>query len=402
MDAYKDMIEKLKFHKKYIINSFIKKGYYADNTEIQNKLSKVDSRIALFEAYASKPGSYMNVKELNYCFEMIAKDIEILYKVLQDILINDYASLKVNIEAALTELESKADYYKNRCIEEVNSSSLGTTLFFESGNWNIVEEDEVNIINLGNMNLIQGTQIACYAEINNIKSDNIIFHFENNDPEKSFYAVPFNYNNDSYTVPGEIEINNYELSMPVTSLVDDYIPIVHEINFENRYKIAGALGGMSVTSKNTNETYLYKFANIDNAFVAEEDCFVEFYVVDGHKEGPKVMEYSFTQAPISANFSLQNGEIPLDKDVVKISIECQKGLGMFFSVSSGSIYASFEDAIIVNKETLLYKGNWNIRDFVLREYVRTNTSNYDVKVYIKTTEDIIENIESIYIKDVTV
>jgi large subunit ribosomal protein L9 len=46
--------------------------------------------------------------------------------------------------------------------------------------------------------------------------------------------------------------------------------------------------------------------------------------------------------------------------------------------------ASLEDAIIVNKNTLIYKGNWDIRDFVLREYVRTNTSSYRVKVFVKT------------------
>ena len=38
MEIYKDMIEKLKFHKNNIINSFIKKGYYASESEIQSKL----------------------------------------------------------------------------------------------------------------------------------------------------------------------------------------------------------------------------------------------------------------------------------------------------------------------------------------------------------------------------
>jgi hypothetical protein len=42
---------------------------------------------------------------------------------------------------------------------------------------------------------------------------------------------------------------------------------------------------------------------------------------------------------------------------------------MFFALAAGTVYASLEDAIIVNKNTLIYKGNWDIRDFVLREYV---------------------------------
>ena len=74
---------------------------------------------------------------------------------------------------------------------------------------------------------------------------------------------------------------------------------------------------------------------------------------------------------------------------------------MFFALPSGTIYASYEDAVIVNKTTFLYKGNWDIRDFVLREYVRTNITTYNSKVFIKSPESIIDKIDSIYIKEVT-
>ena len=400
MEIYKDMLEKLKYHKNNIINAFIRKNYYPSNDEIQAKLQLVDSRLALFESYISKPGSYMNIKELNYCFEMIAKDIEILYTVLENILVNEFSALNVFIEASLSELEAKADYYRKRCTEEIYSTTLGTTILFQGNNWHITENNEVNIIDLGTMNLIEGMEIACFAEINNLDKNDIVFKFECNDPDKNFYALPYNYNNNSYKVPGKILVNEYQLIMPQTSIVEDYIPINYKMNFENKYKIAGAVGGMQVTYRSTGEVFLYKFANIDNAFVAPEDCFVEFFIVDGNGSAP-YMEYSFTEEPISTNFSLQNGLIPLEKDIVKISIECQKGLGMFFMVPEGTVYAAVDDPVIVNKETMLFKGNWNIRDFVLREYVRTNTTSYRIKVYIKSTENIAGNIESIYIKDVT-
>ena len=111
------------------------------------------------------------------------------------------------------------------------------------------------------------------------------------------------------------------------------------------------------------------------------------------------MEYSFTEMPVSTNFSLQNGEIPLDKDIVRITIECQKGLGMFFTIPQGTVFATLDDPIIVNKDTIIYKGNWDVRDFVLREYVRSNKSEYNIRVIIKSTEDITGHIESIYIKE---
>lgn len=401
MEIYKDMIEKLKIHKNNIINAFIKKGYYADEDDIKNKLSDINARLSLFESYISKSGNYIDVKKMNYCFAMIAKDIEILYKVLEDILKNDLAALNILIEASLTELEAGADKCRKSNDKEIYSTTLGNTIFFESNSWDIIEEDETNIIDLGYMDLIEGMEICCFANINDVNETDVVFHFDNNDPEKSFYALPYNYNEDSYKVPGEISIVEYPLSMPVVSLTQDYIPISYDISFENKYMVAGAMGGMQVTSKNNNETYLYKFANIDNAFVAEEDCIVEFFIVDGNQAEGLTMEYSFTEAPISTSFSLQDGEIPLDKEVIRVSIECQKGLGMFFNIPAGTVYASFEEPSIVNKSTLLYKGNWNIRDFVLREYVRTNKSRYNIKVYIKSTDNIMNKIDSIYIKEVT-
>ena len=57
MQIYKDMIEKLKFHRNHIINAFIKKNYYPSKEEINDQLTLVDSRKALFESYISKPGS---------------------------------------------------------------------------------------------------------------------------------------------------------------------------------------------------------------------------------------------------------------------------------------------------------------------------------------------------------
>ena len=66
----------------------------------------------------------------------------------------------------------------------------------------------------------------------------IILNFENNDPTKSFYALPYNYNNNSYRVPGHIDINEYPFSLPNNAILDDYIPLKlanAEINFENKY-----------------------------------------------------------------------------------------------------------------------------------------------------------------------
>ena len=80
MEIYKDMLEKLKYHKQLLMNAFIRNNYYPSNEEVNASLAKINARLSLFETYISKPGSYFNPKEINYCFDMIYKDIEILYR----------------------------------------------------------------------------------------------------------------------------------------------------------------------------------------------------------------------------------------------------------------------------------------------------------------------------------
>jgi hypothetical protein len=59
------------------------------------------------------------------------------------------------------------------------------------------------------------------------------------------------------------------------------------------------------------------------------------------------------------------------------------------------------DPIIIDNHTLLYNGNLNVKDILLREYVRTDIINYNIKVYIDSVENIIDDIESIYIKELS-
>lgn len=402
MEIYKDMLEKLKYHKQLIMNAFIRNNYYPSNDEVSAALSKINARLSLFETYISKPGSYFNPTEINYCFEMIYKDIEILYKVLQEILTKEYSQLTVHIESTLSELEAKADYFSKRCREESNATALGTTILFQSNSWNISTKDQVTIIDLGYHDFVEGSEIACFANINNIDKDMVAFKLISSDQNKNIVALPYNlYDNITYRVPGELAINKQIYSISPLAVVNDYINIDYDLDINNDYKLLGAKGYISMTSKRTGLTNLVRYPDMNsNSFMAVEDCYIEFYVVDGNLNDSSHIEYNFNMAPRHQNFSLQNGTIKLDSDIKRIYIDAQAGLTMSFSLEQGDIYAECLDPIVSDKNTLLYNGNINIRDIMLREYVRANTINYNVQVYINTIESIIDSIDSIYIKEI--
>ncbi len=129
---YKDMLLKLDYHKKYILNAFIKRGYFPKTEEINNKLEEFNMRLSLFKQYVFTPGEKFNTKEMNHMIEMLYTDIVFLYKILEEIQINQYNKLLLNIETHLTSLENIAIHYKKRNNEEINGTSLGKTLLFKT------------------------------------------------------------------------------------------------------------------------------------------------------------------------------------------------------------------------------------------------------------------------------
>ena len=398
---YRDMFEKLKYHKQLIMNAFIRNNYYPSNEEVMAAVQKVNVRMSLFESYISKPGDYLNVTEINYCFEMIYKDIQILYKVLEEILTNEYAQLKLYIEATLTELEAKADYFYKRCAEEANSTTLGKTLLFEANSWNITTEDQATIINLGSYNFVEGSTIACFANIPNVDKNSVTFKLTSGDIDETIVALPYNlYDNITYKIPGELKIVQKEILIGSNNIVNDKIRIAHDLVKGNNYKFCSGKHYMMVTYKNTGRTTLVPFPYMsDYNFLAVQDCFIEFYIIDGNSTENSILEYNFNMAPNYQNFNLQDGFIKLDKDIKRIHIDAQKGLTVSFRFDQGLAYAECLDPIILDNHTLLYNGNLDVKDITIREYVRDNVINYNVKVYIDSIQDTISNIESIYIKE---
>ena len=279
ISEYKDMLEKARFYKKQVIQSFIKQGYFPSDEEIQTALSDIDMRSALLDTYLSAKGSLFNTKEINFMFECIYKDLNILYTVLEDILLNEYNKLKLDVEAQVTELEQKVYNLKCRMNEEINSTTLGTTIFFKANNWESETNDDITTISLGELDLINGSEIALFANINNIEADSVYFKLESE--SDTLYALPYNYNNDVYTIPGKIGVNKFELDLNDRLLVNGNIEIyLDNIDYRNDYKVLGGHNYMKVTYKKDNSVYYESLSTMNKSFEALNDSYIEFYMID--------------------------------------------------------------------------------------------------------------------------
>lgn len=392
LSTYRDMLAKTRFYKKQVIQSYIKRGYFPSDEEILAALADIDTRGALLDTYLSAKGSLFNTKEINYMFECIYKDLNILYEVLEDILVNDYNALKLDIEAKMTELEQKAYNLKRRMNEEVNSTTYGTTIFFQANSWKSETTDNTTVVSLGEMALIDGSQIALFANVNNIDAQSVYFKLESN--EHTFYALPYNYNEDVYDVPGELAINRYDLQLNKNLIVNGNMEInLSSVDHNNDYKILGGSNMMKVTYKDNNQVMFEAFPINGKTFEALRDCYIEFYMIDD-----SVITYDFNMAPNHVNFSLHDGTIVSDKTITKIFLDVSAGFVCRFGIEKGAVWASCTDGLIQTNNSILYSGDWSLRDFQILEFVRSKKTSYKVSLILKSDETIINYLDCVYIK----
>ena len=391
---YRDMLEKAQFYKKQVIQSYIKQGYYPSDEEIQAALSDIDTRSALLETYLSAKGSLFNTKEINYMFECIFKDLEILYKVLEDILTQEYNKLKLDVEAQVVELEQKVYSLKRRMNEEINSTTLGKTILFQANNWKSETNDNITTISLGKMDLINGSEIALFANIKNIEADSVYFKLESE--SDTLYALPYNYNNDVYTIPGKIGVNKFELDLNDRLLVNGNIEIyLDSIDYRNDYKVLGGHNYMKVTYKKDNSVYYESLSTMNKSFEALNDCYIEFYMIDD-----TFIRYDFNMAPNHTNFALNDGSIVSAKMITKVFIHAPAGFVCRFNIEKGDIWATCTDGLIQSNNTILYSGDYSIRTFMVLELVKSEITNYKISLILKSDERIIDYIDCVYIKEI--
>ena len=398
ISEYQDMLAKAKFYKKQVLQSFVRQGYYPSDEELQAALSDIDTRTALLDTWLSAKGSYFNAKEINYMFECIFMDLKILYDVLNIILVEQYNKLKLDVEARLIEAEQKAFELERRMDEEIHSSALGKTIFFKANQWEPETNDDTTVIPLAETNMINGSRIALFADINNIEADSVYFQFDCLDGSNdSFFALPYNYNEDVYTIPGEQAKNRYPLNLSGALVVNGDIEItIKNMSYDNDYKILGGKSLMKVTYKDDNSVVYEPFATDARAFQATRECYIEFYIIDEAD-----VSYRFNMAPNHTNFSLNDGNIKFDKYITKVFIDAPKDFICAFKVEKGEIWSTCVDAMSKNENTIIYHGDWNIRTFEVIEFVKSETSKYKISLILKSNEqNIVDYIDRVYIKEI--
>ena len=388
-DNYLDIANKFIYYKEKIINDFIKKGIYPDNKLINSKLKNIDLNLALFKNYNIKSGNKFNTNEYNENLKLIYLDLKYLYDILEKLAINEFNNLQMYINSYINELNTIVNTYKKKADHENNSTTLGETILFQDNNFTIDNEDSTTIIELDTISLKKGSEIACIANINNIDLDNVIFSFNNGE----FSCCPYNSSFQSFIVPGEKTINEYDYVLQQAASSNNIIiNIDTEINNKNDYDILCGKNLISITDKD-NKYITQKITNDSKVILFKEKSSINFYILNGDN-----VSFKFSKKPINCNFSLEDNTITNLKTIQNFHIEVDEDTTLEIELGKGNIYA-ISEAGIVNNNKLYYTGLNISNDYHIIETIPGEEVDYDLKLKILNDNNNSAEIQSIIIKN---
>ena len=391
---FKDLEYKLNYHKENIIKSFINRGIFPDNRLIQSQLNSIELRLSIFKNPNIKEGSVFNTNDINYAIKSIYDDLIILYKLLEQITLNEYNKLNYYIDSHLRELDEISNMYLKRAELESYSTALGKSLFFKHNSFDLEKKDNFTIINLGELEIENASKLACISNINNVDFSNIIFKFKEGDNIISCNA--YNYNHDSVIFPGEKTINEY-----VTKVSDS-----QKINGSLELPIVtNNVEGSSFITLAGKDKILYKRADENGEIIEEKPVainalsfsshsYIDFYVVGGTS-----INFRFNKKPLATNFNMNSNRIENLNHIHHFFIECDADFSFDFELEKGAVYAVKENTLI-EQDSLYYSGQIDVKDFLIVHTLPGEKKVYDTTVEIHGTSISEDDIESIMIKKI--
>lgn len=395
MSDYKDVEKKLEYYKQQVLQELVKKGIYPDNELIESRLNSYNAHLAIFKNYNAVTGQLFNANEYNERLKLIYTDLKFLYELLYEITVIEYNKLQNFINSHLAELNSIVKTYNKRAEYENSTTSLGKTLLFQNNSFSIESKDSTTILNLDNLNISNAAVLACIANINNVKPEDVIFKFKQIGTEQWINASPYNYNNETVVMPGQRKKTIYEYTLQDSQVITGplLMDIDSEINIKNDYTILGGKNRIFVNYKDQNGFIVEDKPLTVDSLVFDKKAYINFYVVDGSS-----IAFRFNKKPIATNFPIDTQRVE-DLDYIHhFFIECDEDFSFQFEIDKGQVYAIKETGVISDNK-LYYTGSEKIKDFKIIEAATGEEKEYKVKVEAYNSNEAID-IDSIIIKQI--
>lgn len=367
---YSDQIKKIDYYRSRVINDLAKKGIYPEDERINKQIKNINTMLGIFQYKAVSANETFDSKKFNDDLSYIYQDLKILYELAYELTVKEFEELQTYCEVHLTELKKMAEHYQYKTKLELDSTYLGTTVFYQNDGYNITMDNGQLTIDLGNIEIEEQSKLACLIDSEDVDINNVIFSFTDSDGIVSVCS-PYEYNKDFFIVPGELKVNTYNFNLTDDTIYSSFIctpeELIGKIDHNNRYILFGGKDYVSIGYQ--VKKYMKKTDNVQ-LYNSESGVF-EFYIVDG-----TYAEFEFSSEPKSKNFDGYR----IENMTKHRKIVIEHGANFYFDFNTdGKIYATRKEATILNGE-IYYPYPDQITDVTIEEYSVGNKKPYSIKM----------------------
>lgn len=380
-------IEKLTFYKNRFLEIYRKNGMILSKDKLNDLLSRIDEKLAVFSQGYIKSGETLNLEKFNEQKADLYQDFKILYKAMFELSRNRLEDVETTAKCSMEIMKKKIDELHSKTSIEC-LSIIGDTIF-QKTNFNDVDYSNANVAIIRNVQINTENKYDYIYFI--LKTDMDHEFWTSLDNEKRSIngkiAVPVNREEDvSFNTYNTEEDYKTSFQIQTTSQENEDLDVEYTV-FAGLNQVKGKTGYIL--------SEVGKYVN-DGLFVVE-DGIAEFYVLNSTFIE---MEILSSEKNIWKSFNGNKIEY-LDKEQ-KISIRGERNIS-FRVYTDGDIYADRSDC--VRKEDGIYslKGFPGLTSFCVKESKRNSKDNIiNADIYIDTSEIPLRDIKYLAVKGVTV
>lgn len=389
MATYKDQLLKAAYYKETVIKEMIKKGLFPDDRTIQDRVDRIDKLIAIFSHRNIKAGEKFDADEFKQALMLIYQDLSFLYQLLYEETVKEYEYTRSYIDAHLKELEKLSERYRLRSKLEIDTTSLGQTILFQNSGFRVFNRDNATYVDLGLVQAKDGSTLAMIFDADNMNAEQALLGLQDTKGD-IFYTSPYNYMQDVFKVPGNLETESYAFNIDEEQIVNTAFKVNAEglePTENNQYLIFGGENQILL-----REPVIRTPISIDenNSFYAREAGTIEFYIYKG-----TYANFNFTRQPEGKNFKGNSIENLSEYHPVVIRSEGELAFNL---TTDGKVFAIMERGIVKEGE-LFFPEDTKVRSFLIEEIKPGKTRYYNAFLKIISNNEEPVRINYVAIKE---
>lgn len=387
-EKYLDQIKKAEFFREQILKEYLKVGRGIDSETIDKHVKQLETRTAILSQISIEDGSDFDVEQINRTLFYLYNDLRILYEIIVEHKKNRFMLLKEELDFKLQSLETIANEYKNKAEFEYIYSSIGQTLLYKAGDYNIEKLSDQIIIDLGSIKVHECDKVFGMVGGTNFDSTRTIFTLEREDNGNQIIFVAYQNTNNATKIPGTREEAYYEYKSDTENILSDFRLSIPELlaDEDNDYYILGSKNCITINEPGIKTTIQTKLA--DEVAIPNATAYTEFYIYKA-----SYITFEFSEQPTEKNF--EGYEINAPDEIQRIMIKGNDGLKFNFE-TDGILYASYKKGYVVNQD--LFCEARRDKDFFIVEKKIGKEVLYNAKVTISNINPDEINIDYIAIK----